>query len=110
MSRGLGQIQKAILRIGLEKSDSGQGKIGVLARDILIDHYGFPFIRSPKALGRGKMVFRKADIGQKRYASATVTVCQCFNRLIKRGLAERLDRGNGFKLSHDGIKLAKMIG
>lgn len=109
MSRGLGQTQRAILRIGFKRSVSGQNDAVVSARDILITHYGFPPIRSLKSARRNAIMFRKADIGPSRYNSVSVAVCHSFNGLMRRGLVERARWGGGFKLTREGVKLAKMI-
>ena len=109
MSRGLGQTQRAILRIGFfKRAVSGQDVI-VSARDILVTHYGFTPIRSIKSAWRNALVFRKADIGTRQYNSVSVTVCHSFNGLIRRGLAERVKMGYGIKLTREGVKLAKTI-
>lgn len=110
MSRGLGQTQRAILRIGFERALSRPGDDGVvLARDIMVTHYGFPPLYPLKYARRNAIVFRKADIGVRRYNSVSVTVCESFKRLIRRGLAEPVKRGYGIKLTREGVKLAKMI-
>lgn len=110
MSRGLGQTQRAILRIGFfKRAVSGQNDVIVSARDILVTHYGFTPIRPIKSAWRNALVFRKADIGLRRYNSVSVTVCHSFNGLIRRGLAERVKLGYGIKLTREGVKLAKTI-
>jgi Mn-dependent DtxR family transcriptional regulator len=40
--------------------------------------------------------------------SASVTVTQCFNRLVDKGLVER-EYGHGIKLTGSGIKQAKAL-
>jgi hypothetical protein len=86
-SQGLSQLQRRIL--DMANAQGGE----VLARDILIDYYGFKPYRNPQELNPGALVFRKSDIGHARYNAATVTVCKALNRLCERGLAKRIRSG-----------------
>jgi hypothetical protein len=83
----LSPLQCCILTLG--KKNGGI----VLARDVLIEYYGFKPVRDPSCLNAGAIVFRKADIGIGRYNAATVAVCKAFNRLVERGVAIRIFSG-----------------
>lgn len=110
MSRGLGPIQRAILRIGFKRFASGQDDAVVLARDIKITCYGFPPIRPIESARRNATMFRKADIGLRRYNIVSVTISESFKRMVRRGLVEPRRWGRGYKLTKEGIELARMMG
>jgi len=84
---GLSNLQKFILSLA-----NKQGGI-VLARDVLIHHYGFTPSCNPSAVRAGGIVFDKATIGHRRYRSASTAVCKPFNRLVDRELAVRILSG-----------------
>jgi len=79
--RGLSRLQRSILSLVRKKGGA------VLARDVLVEYYGFTPYRSLEGIPAGCLVFRKSAI--VGYSSATVGVCKAFNRLVKRGLAAR---------------------
>ena len=83
----LSPLQCCILTLG--KKNGGI----VLARDVLIEYYGFKPVRDPSCLNAGAIVFRKADIGIGRYNAATVAVCKAFNRLVQRRMATKIYSG-----------------
>jgi hypothetical protein len=83
----LSPLQCCILTLG--KKNGGI----VLARDVLIEYYGFVPNRDPSCLNAGAIVFNKSDIGFGRYNSASVAVCKAFNRLVKRGVARKIYSG-----------------
>ena len=83
----LSELQRCILNLG--KKNGGI----VVARDVLIEYYGFFPIRDPSCLKNGAPVFNKSDIGFGRYNAATVAVCKAFNRLVARGVAIRIFSG-----------------
>jgi hypothetical protein len=83
----LSPLQCCILTLG--KKNDGI----VLARDVLIEYYGFVPNRDPSCLNAGALVFNKSDIGLGRYNSASVAVCKAFNRLVERGVARKIYSG-----------------
>jgi hypothetical protein len=88
-NKGLGKLQRSILALAEKQDDE------VFARDVLIHVFGFRpfrtiFMQWPRP---GSLVFRKDDIGRARYNARTVAVCKSFNRLARRGLAERIPGG-----------------
>ena len=85
--KGLSSLQKNILSLAREQGGE------VLARDVLISYYRFRPYRNPEGLRQGCFVFRKPEIGFARYNAKTVAVCKSFNRLIKRGLAQKIYGG-----------------
>lgn len=88
--KGLSKLQKTILK--LAKHQGGE----VLAREVLVEVYGFRPIRSIYSVRQGILIFNKAEIGYARYNAATVALCKSFNRLINRGFAWKI---------HGGIRL-----
>ena len=99
MGKGLGPLQKAILRIAYKKRNEDSL---VSARDVLKEYYKFPVSHLPKSYN----FFPREYIGVNRYMSKSVTVAQCFNRLMERGLIHRF-YGEGIKLTRKGIKVVK---
>ncbi len=95
--RNLSQLQHCILSLGRKNGGT------VLARDVLIEYYGFKPIRDPSCLKAGGIVFSKKDIGPDQYNAASVAVCKAFNRLIKRGKASKI-------LSGIRLKAGKVVG
>jgi hypothetical protein len=85
--KGLSPLHRFILSLAWKQSGE------VLAREVLIEYFGFSPFRNPEWGRRGATVFRKSDIGLARYNSKTVTVCKAFNRLVDRGLAIRIYSG-----------------
>jgi hypothetical protein len=83
----LSPLQRCILTFGEKNGGT------VLARDVLIEYYGFVPNRDPSCLNVGALVFNKSDIGFGRYNSASVAVCKAFNRLVKRGFARKIYSG-----------------
>ena len=83
----LSQLQHCI--IGLGKQNGGT----VLARDVLMEYYGFQPVNNPSLQRTGAIVFDKTDIGFDRYNAASVAVCKAFNRLVKKGMATRIFSG-----------------
>lgn len=82
------KLQQTIIALARKKGGE------VLARDVLIEYYGFNTYRPPYGLRPGCTVFKKSSIAS--YNSATVAVCKAFNRLVKRGVARR---------THGGVRL-----
>lgn len=109
MGRGLSELQKSILKIAYRKRVWGDSLGNVTNREILIEVYNFPF-HSPSAdttSGTPQIFFRK-EIGMSRYYSASVAVVKAFNRLVKRGLAQR-KHNFGILLTEVGFKAAKAV-
>lgn len=107
MSRGLGRLQKVILGMAYERVLAGKAYVGVKARDVLVRYYGFPFACPPETVQSRALVFCRSAVGKKRYASGTVTVCQCFARLVRRGILESRGVGCGYVLTPKGFELAE---
>jgi hypothetical protein len=107
MGRGLGHVQKAVLRIALEKQQMG-GSGQVYARDVLSRVYGFPTSVDLDRARPGALVFDRRRIGVRRYHSASVTVARAFDRLAARGLVERR-YGYGVRLTELGAERAKSL-
>lgn len=105
MSRGLGKLQKAILQIAYRKQKE-DCDARVMARDVLIEYYGFPSLVDISTAPIGCPAFSVQWIGRKRYMSASVTVAQCFDRLAARGLVERV-YGEGVRLTEAGSKVTE---
>ncbi len=106
MGRGLSELQKTILNMAYRKRARGYNLGNVTNREVLIEVYNFPF-HSPSAdttSGTPQIFFRK-EIGINRYCSASVAVVKAFNRLVKRGLAQR-DSNYGILLTEAGVKTA----
>ncbi len=99
MGKGLGCLQKAVLLIAYEKHKQDPNAI-IRPREILIKYYGFST--------SGSEPFDTRAIGLKRYSSATVTVSQCFSRLVTRGLVE-YDRYCSIKITKAGLRQARKI-
>ena len=84
---GLSRLQKFILSLARKQGGT------VLARDVLIQFYGFTPYRHPSTVRTGGLVFDKAKIGFRRYNAASVATCKAFNRLVERGMAKRILSG-----------------
>ena len=109
MGRGLSELQKTILNMAYRKRARGYDLGNVTNREVLIEVYNFPF-HSPSAdttSGTPQIFFRK-EIGINRYYSASVAVVKAFNRLVKRGLAQR-KHNFGILLTEAGVKAARAI-
>lgn len=107
MGRGLGDLQKSILLLALERRAQGHHFIiDVSARDVLATYYHFPFKQGTNCANHNAHVFNRTLIGKKKYMSASVTVAQCFRRLEARGLVDRLP-GYGINLTKAGSEVAK---
>jgi hypothetical protein len=96
-SRKLSQLQQQILRLAL--ANKGQ----LSNRQALCEIYGFP-TSDHTAPG----VFSPAEVGIKRYRSATAAVVKSFNRIADRGLADRV-YNFGIYLTKAGIEAARTI-
>jgi hypothetical protein len=109
MSRGLSELQKAILIIALGNSD-GFYKFGhVRNYEVLERFYGFPaHAPKPSHESGSPQIFNRQEIGISRYRSASVSVVKAFNRLVNRGLAIR-KQNHGIILSAEGMKKAKVL-
>ncbi|HUK99782.1 MAG TPA: hypothetical protein VLX29_02885 [Nitrospirota bacterium] len=97
----------AILTIAYEKYRQDAAAY-VSAREILVEHYGFPIKGKYVGAGRCAPIFDRREIGVKRYMSASVTVAQCFNRLTAKGLVERR-YCYGIRLTGVGVRRVKEI-
>lgn len=109
MSRGLSELQKTILKMAYRKLARGYGLGDVTNREVLIEVYNFPF-HSPSAdtTSGTPQIFIRKEIGINRYKSASVAVVKAFNRLVKRGLAQR-KHNFGILLTEAGVKAARAI-
>ena len=107
MGKGLGNLQRAILLVAYEKYMRNSAAY-VSAREILIGYYGFPTNGKPLNRYSSSLVFDRRVIGFRRYMSASVTIVQCFNRLMVRGFVER-DVGHGIRLTRAGAKQAREL-
>jgi len=117
----LSRLQKTILLLALEKANRRRkglipplppmwsyitdkiNKTDVTPVDVKVAYYGFPL--RPK--GR-KIFFSKADMGSKRYNTASVDINRAFEHLARKGLAERI-YGYGIGLTEKGREVAKQI-
>jgi hypothetical protein len=103
MGKGLGPLQIAILQLAYKKPDKSKYDFDISARSVLIEYYNFPVSHNPNYR---TSIFDRNLIGMKRYMSKSVTVAQCFNRLMDRGLVKRR-YGQGIKLTRAGLRAAK---
>lgn len=111
MGRGLGDLQKAVLRLALIRLEREPGSYRIVdlsASDVLEAHYGFPVSGKPANRFGSAIVFDRRTIGVSRYMAASVTVSQCFGRLARRGLVVRVP-GRGVRLTEAGVRVTNTI-
>jgi hypothetical protein len=109
MGKGLSELQKNILKIAYKNRD-GFYKFGHIRNyEVLIEVYNFPF-HSPAADSSSgtPQIFNRQEIGFNRYRAACVSTVKAFNRLSKRGLAQR-KHNHGIILTDEGLKVAKTL-
>jgi hypothetical protein len=108
MGKGLSELQKNILKIAYKNRD-GFYKFGHVRNcEVLIRFYNFPF-HSPAAGSSGTpQIFNRQEIGLNRYRAACVSTVKSFDRICKRGFAER-KQNHGIILTRRGAKVAKII-
>jgi hypothetical protein len=108
MAKGLSELQKNILKIAYKNRDSFYKFGHVRNCEVLIRFYNFPF-HSPAAGSSGTpQIFDRKEIGCSRYNAACVATVKSFDRLVKRGFAER-KKTHSIILTEEGAKVAKII-
>jgi hypothetical protein len=109
MGRGLSELQKKILIMAYRNGGRGYGAGDVKNTEILIEVYKFPSHPPSANTSSGTpQIFRRNEIGIRKYRSASVSVVKSFNRLIGRGLAVR-KYNQGIILTAKGTKTAKNL-
>ena len=104
MGMGLSPLQKTILRIGAENESRY-----MQPWQVKVFFYGFPLRSKRNSFGSlGQLRFNRRVIGAKKYRAASVSIAKSFDRLVKRGLAERY-YGYGVTLTARGLALAKKL-
>jgi hypothetical protein len=110
MGLGLSKLQKEILKIAYHNRQSGHvrdSQPDVSLREVLVEIYSFPTSMNLKDVKLGGLVFKRDDVGIKRYQAAYTSTTKSFNRLVARGLVSR--HYHGIKLIPNGIKLAEKL-
>ena len=97
----MGRLQQAILLLALDGKVQGS-KAVVCPSDVKQSYYGFSACR------RGRIVFRVADIGFKRYRAAGVSIVKAFQALERKGLVEKV-HCQGVKLTGEGTRVARRL-
>lgn len=109
MARYLSDLMKEILIVCYENWLKDTAAIvDTSAREVLVELYKFAPNVDINGVKPGALVFNREDIGVKRYQSSYVSVCRCFSRLVKRGLAIR-KWNQGIKLTQKGIESAQKL-
>lgn len=110
MGLGLSQLQKGILKIAYHNRQSGHvrdSQPDVSLREVLVEIYSFPTSENLRNVGFGKLIFKRNDIGIKRYQAAYTSTTKSFNRLVARGLVSK--HCHGIKLIPHGIKTVEKL-
>src|SRR5208337_4656647 len=100
MGTGLGSLQRAILKLCLERYPDY-----IAPKHVLCTYYEFPINGNMES----KHVFNRNAIGVKRYQSASASIQQAFNRLEKRGLIERGHGYSDIKLKEVELPLVRKL-
>ena len=109
MGRGLSELQKRILIMGYQNRGRRYKAGNVKNNEVLMEVYRFPsHPPSADTTSGTPQIFRRNEIGIRKYRSASVSVVKAFNRLVKRGLAVR-EHNHGIILTAKGTKTAKSL-
>jgi hypothetical protein len=109
MGKGLSELQKSILEMAY-RNRGGFSKFGDIRNyEVLERFYNFP-VHPPKPSHESgsPQRFNRQEIGLNRYRAACVSTVKAFDRLVKRGFAERR-RNYGIILTSRGGRAAKNI-
>ena len=118
MGRGLSELQKEVLRIGLHNREArGPGNVDVMRSEALQQVFGwellYPWTRLRRDDGRPShgQHFSKQRIGVAHYQSAQASVTRALRRLERRGLVIRCahSRYVDVDLTESGIKRAREV-
>ena len=110
MGLGISNLQKEILKIAYRNRQSGRlrgSQPDLSLREVLVEVYGFPTPMNLRNVKPGGLVFKRDDVGIKRYQAAYTSTVKSFNRLVARGLVSR--HYHGIKLIPHGIKTAENL-
>ena len=109
MVKGLSKLQKEILKIAYRNKDQVHKYGNVTNSEVLIEVYNFP-AHPPRPYHTSGIpqIFNRVEIGIKKYKAASVSVVKSFDRLVKRGLAQR-QYNHGIYLTGEGMKVAKAL-
>jgi len=109
MARELSQLQKSILIIALGNRD-GFYKFGhIRNHEVLERFYGFPaHPPKPSHVSGSPQRFNRQEVGLNRYRAACVSTVKSFDRLVKRGFAQR-EKSHGIILTEEGTKKAEVL-
>ena len=107
MIKGLSKLQKEILKIAYRNRVYKYGN--VTNSEVLIEVYNFSaHPPAPNHTSGKPQIFNRVEIGINKYKATSVSVVKSFDRLVKRGLAQR-QYNHGIYLTGEGMKIAKAL-